>query len=333
MPAACSSSIATPGSIGNLRAGRRALAVGQPDHRHAGLVDPAVGDARIGVGERPRVPAVDHVHRRVVGERHRGPFRVRHVAARAHDGVRHQARAVLSLGVVAVRELEPLVHVVIGASLGLGRAHRALGEDGQRPRLAVDHALQRAEVVGRHEVVAVQELGVEREVDEVGERARPAGRRDVVEAHDREGVVGVGLRVAGRGAVVGDRGAVGVAVRLVELRHRGAHPDRHEHGRGALDRLGHAARVVVVEAQVEDVLEGPDAPRDRGVVGRGVVVRHRDREGLARDARAALLQQLGRAAPEQVLRDVEVVLDQRDALAVRPLHHERPHAQARLDAV
>jgi hypothetical protein len=49
-----------------------------------------------------------------------------------------------------------------------------------------------------------------------------------------------------------------VPVGLVELRDRGADAHRLRGPGGLLHRLGHLLRVVLEEAHVEDVLEGPD---------------------------------------------------------------------------
>jgi hypothetical protein len=232
-----------------------------------------------------------------------------------------------------VRELEALVDGVVGAALRLGGANRVLGVDGEGTRLAVRHALHRRHVVGRDQVVAAQHLRVEAEVDQVRQRLGGGGVRHVVEAHHGEIVVGLVVGIAGGRAVVGDLGTVGVAVGLVERADRGADPDRHQRVGGVLDRLGHALGVVVEEAHVVDVLEGPRPPGGRRVIRRGMVVRGGDREIRAVDPGITLLQQLRGAPVQQVLRDVEVVLDDGDAVSVGAFDHERACAEARLDPV
>ena len=102
--------------------------------------------------------------------------------------------------VLRVVELEPLVDRVVGAALGLGGADRVLGEDrhaaGSRGRRC---ARSGAEVVGaRSGRCPRASRGAGRVVDEVRERLRVARVGDVVEAHDRQVVVGVGAREAGR---------------------------------------------------------------------------------------------------------------------------------------
>ena len=89
------------------------------------------------------------------------------------------------------------------------------------------------------------------------------------------------------------------------------------------------SRVVVVEAHVEHVLERPHAPR-RSTSSIGEewlwvtaivsVSRGRCPSCLASSSWAV-------RRSEQVLRDVEVVLDDRDALAVGALDHERAHLE------
>ena len=220
------------------------------------------------------------------------------------------------------------------AALGLGGAHGTLREHRHRAGLAVHHPLQRPQVVGADQVVPLQELGVEAEVDQVRERPRVTGIREIVEPDHREVVIGVPARVAGRGPVVRDRRPERVAVRLVELVDRSPHPHRDELVARPLHRREHALRHVVEEAHVEDVLEGPHPPRGRGVEGRGVVVGDGHGQGLGRDPALALfLQQLAGAAVDEVLGDVQVVLEDRDAFAVRTLDDERPDAEPGLDPV
>ena len=249
------------------------------------------------------------------------------------DRLGHEVGGVLGLAVFLVRELEPLVDAVVGAALGLGRADRVLRVDGERAGLAVDDPLQRRDVVGADQVVALEELRVQRVVDEVRERLRVVRVGDVVEAQHCHVVVRIRVGVAGRRAVVGLRGAERVAMRLVELGHRGADARRLEVLVRALDCLRHLLRVVVEEAHVEYVLEGPRAPRGRRVVGRGVIVRDGHREVRPRDPGVARLEDLGGAPVEQVLGDVEVVLHDRDLLPVVSLDHERACFEPRLDPV
>ena len=210
---------------------------------------------------------------------------------------------------------------------------RALAEDRHRPGLAVEHPLERPEVVGGDQVVVLEALGMERVVDEVRERLRVGRVRDVVEAHDDQVVVAVALREAGGRAVVGGLRAGHRAVDVGKPPDRAADPDGPQVVRSLLDRGGQPLRVVLVGAEVEDVLERPHAPRRARVVGRGVVVRGDHREGLARDADVLRLDELRGAAPEEVLRQVEVLLDDRDPLAVRPLDDQGAGAQPRLQAV
>ena len=211
----------TTGSRGSPRERRRRLAV-----RHA----------RVGVGDRPGEPAVDALHlvvREVAAKRHpavgvalevRVVLPARDVPPGAGDRVGHQPRAVLRLAVVPVGELQPLVDRVVGAALGLGGAHGVLGPDVHRAGGLVGDGLQRRQVVARDQVVALEELGVQPEVDEVGERLGVGRVGDVVEPDHGHVVVGVAVRVAGGRAVVGQRRAERVAVGLVELAHRRAHP-------------------------------------------------------------------------------------------------------------
>ncbi|CAA9472355.1 MAG: hypothetical protein AVDCRST_MAG30-200 [uncultured Solirubrobacteraceae bacterium] len=191
---------------------------GDRDERLApeGRVRLAVRDARVRVRDRPGVPAVGHGHRARGGE---GDARAAlgHLPPGAQRRVGDQPRGELALRVLLVGELEALVDRVVARALGLGRPDRVLGEDRDRPGAAVDHPLERGEVVAREQVVAVEHLRVQRVVDEVRQRLGVRRVGDVVEAHDGEVVVGVGVRVARGRAVVGGRRAEGVAVGLVEL--------------------------------------------------------------------------------------------------------------------
>ncbi len=117
-----------------------------------------------------------------------------------------------------------------------------------------------------------------------------------------------------------------------------------------LDGSRHLPGHVLVEADVEHVLEGPDPPGGRGVHRRGMVVGNRHRQ-VARRIRAGrgrgvaeanpalgtvLLEDLPGPADHQVLRDVEVVLEDRQAVARpgrRAVDHDRPDGEPRLDAV
>ncbi len=137
----------------------------------------------------------------------------------------------------------------------------------------------------------------------------------VVEAHHGEVVVGVGVRVARRGAVVGQRRAERVAVGLVEGADRGADPDRPQSlPPRARPRSPSAARSTRRSAR----RTRPGTPRrpttwtsTSARSGRGWTAMVR--LAARRSRSAVLLEDLGGAPVEQVLRDVEVVLDDRDA--------------------
>jgi hypothetical protein len=252
----------------------------------------------------------------------------RDVHARLENRVGHLLGRELALAVLAVGELLALAVVVVRGALGLRRADRVLGEDRRRPARAVDHPLHRADPVGGDEVVAVQSLRVQRVVDK--QRERLPGRL-LVEADDRQVVVGVRVRIAGGAAVVGERRAHRVSMGLVEVGRRCADADVLHLRQGVLHRSGDRLREVVVRPDVEDVLERPRAPGGRRVVGRRVVVGRRDDEVRPVDAGAGEL--LRGAAEEEILREVEVVLDQREHLAAGLLHDDRAHRQPRLRAV
>ena len=322
-----------------LRAG---ALVGDRDARVAldRLLGAAAGHRRHGMRDRAGEPAVDHLDLRRSVRAHE-PLRVAaRAGAPASDVARgrdHRVRQItggaLGLRVVAVVVLAALARLVAAALLGLVIPDGALGVDRHRAGLAVGDALERTEPVGGDQVVALEHLRVDRVVDEVGQRLRPARVRHVVEAHDGHVVVAVVVREAGRGPVVGRPGAGHVAVKVGQLAHGAADGRRDEVVRGALDSLRQALGVVVVEAHVEEVLEGPHAPGRARVVRRRVVVGGHHRQVLARDAAVALLEQLRGAAVEKVLREVEVLLDDRGARAVGALDDDRADLQPRLEAV
>ncbi len=241
--------------------------------------------------------------------------------------------APLHLVVLGVVERLALADRVGELLLDLARAGRVLGEDRHAADRAVDHPFHRARELAGDEVIAVEELGVLADVDQRRERPRVGRVVDVLEPHDREVVVGVVAREPGGRAVVGAPRAHRVLLELVEVAGRRADPDVVQVVEGGLQRLGVLARVVVEEAEVERVLEGPDAPVERRVRRRGVVVgdRHRDVR-LVQRAAGQVAGELGGALEQGVLRDVVVVGDQRHVV-VAALDDQRAHRLTGLDAV
>ena len=201
-----------PGQRGRDRL-RRPLAVGQAQHRRTGSaldrgLAAAVGDARIRVGDRPGTRAVSARTGTSVGEGHGGLAPADGVP-RLGDAVGQVPGAPLGLGVA---DVGPGPDYAVGKDLGivaqvraLGRADIALAEHEGGAEVALDHALERGQVVGADQVVGVVRLGVLAEVGEHGQRTG-FGARDVVEAQDRQPEVGVVVGVAGGRAVVGGGG-------------------------------------------------------------------------------------------------------------------------------
>src|SRR3954447_16765814 len=223
---------------------------------------------------------------------------------------------------------------LVPVALYPGGRGRVWGEDRHAPRRAVDHPRHRVRELAGDQVVALEHLRVLADVDERRQRLGVAPVVDVLEVDDRQVVVGVGTREAGGRAVVGLLRAHRVALEGVEAADRRADARPVQVVEGLLHRRRVLARVVVEEAEVEDVLERPHAPVQRRVRRRRVVVGHRHRQIRLADRAVGLVgEQLRGAPPQRVLRDVVVVGDHRDVLAVGALDHERAHGLARLHAV
>ena len=327
---------------------------GRPDDRHARVarergVGAAGRHARIRVRHGPAEPAVLDRDREVGHPRHEavavgraavegrarvavGPLGA-DVVDVLDDAVGQQPARPLHLLVLGVVEDRAVVHRVPQVGLDLARAGRVLREDRDAADAAVDEPLGDRRVLARDQVMPVEVLRVLAHVHDVRERLRVARVVDVLDAHDRQVVVGVRPREADRRPVLAPAGAHRVLVELVEVAGRAA----DTHGVHVVQRL-HDGRdvllhVVVEEAEVEDVLERPDAPVEGRVRGRRVVVRDREGEvALVDHAARLLVEHLGRTPPERVLRDVVIVREERDVVPVA-LDDERAHALARLDAV
>ena len=138
------------------------------------------------------------------------------------------------------------------------------------------------------------------------------------------------VRVAGGRAVVGDRRAERVARRLVEAADRRAHPHRLQVARPPPRPRPPCARRSSCRSGCRRRPGRPRRPRRSTSTsassgcGSTAIVRF----ALPMPSSGLRLEDLRGAPPEQVLRDVEVVLDQRDPLAARPLDHERPRLRA-----
>ena len=155
----------------------------------------------------------------------------------------------------------------------------------------------------------------------------------VVETHDDEAVIVVHQRVAGRRAVLVDVGAGDVALEVPELNGCSADARRPHRSLRRFDRVRHRARLVLEEADVHHVLEQPDTPRRRRVVRRVVVVRRAQKDVVVGDLAAVLLQDLRRAPREHVLRQIVVVLHERDRERAGALQDDRAHAEPAGDPV
>ena len=300
--------------------------------------------------DRAREPAVVHRDREARHPRHeavvvRGPsvgcrarVRVRPLPADVADVPDHRARelARAPLHLVVLRVVEDLAVVdrVPAVLLHLAAPDRVLRDHRDAADGAVHEPLGLGRPLARDQVVAHQHLGVLADVHERGEHLRMPRVVDVVEVDDRQVVVGVRPREPTRAAVVGPGRPHWVLLEGVEVADRGAHADVVHVVERLLDGRGVLVRVVVEEAEVEDVLERPDAPVERGVRRRRVVVRDRHRQVLLVDQAVGVgREQLRGAAPQGVLRDVVVVAQERDVVAVAPAHDDRPHRLARLHAV
>ena len=151
------------------------------------------------------------------------------------------------------RQLRVLAGRVLGSRLGRLRQPVATGLGGADVLLthqsdvtlravridpAIHELVHPVDVLAGEQIVAVEHLRVAAVGDEVGQRGRVLGIRDVVEARHDDRLVVVGLGIARGRAVVGDLRAVRVAVDVVERRRGGAHANRHL----VLRRLDHRAR-------------------------------------------------------------------------------------------
>ena len=255
----------------------------------------AVG-RRAGVGIRPLPPDVAHV---------------------GNDRVGQLASTPLHLVVLRVVEQLAVVNRVPAVLLHLARPGGVLGDDRDPARGAVDESLRGRGPLARDQVVAHEHLGVLADVYQRRERLRVTRAVDVVEVDDREIVVGVWPGKSGGAAVVGPVRPHRVLLERVKVADGCADTDVVHVRKRPLDGGGVLMRVVVEEAEVEDVLERPDAPIERRVRRRRVVVSHGHRQvPLVDQAVGVGGEQLRRAAPERVLRDVVVVADHRDIAAV-----------------
>ena len=321
-------------------AGRHLGAVREADDGHARVArERGVGatrrDAGIGMRHRAAEPAVLHRDREVGHPGHEalavgraaveGRARVAVRLLRADvvhvldDAVGEQAARPLHLLVLGVVEDRAVVDRMPEVGLDLARARCVLREDRNAADAAVDEPLRDRRVLARDQVVPVEILRVLAHVHDVRERLRVARVVDVLDADDRQVVVGVRAREADRRTVIAPAGPHRVLVELVEVAGRAAdahvvHVVQRLHDRGRV-----LLRVVVVEAEVEDVLERPHPPVQGRVRGRGVVVRDRERQvPLVDDAARLRVEQLRGPPPEGVLRDVVVVRDAARCSCRRP---------------
>ena len=231
------------------------------------------------MGDRAREPAVVHRHREAPHPRDEAVVvRAAAVGGRAGVGVRpllpdgidvrddrarELARAPLHLVVLGVVEELALVDRVPAVLLALARPGRVLGDHRDAAGGAVHEPLGLRGPLARDQVVALEHLRVLPDVGERRERLRVPGVVDVVEVDDREVVVGVGTRESGGAAVVRPGRPHRVLLEGVEVADGGADADVVHVRERLLDRRGVLVRVVVEEAEVEDVLERPHPPVER----------------------------------------------------------------------
>ena len=201
------------------------------------------------------------------GERHRPSPRPICVPG-LDDAVGEVAGAPLGLGVA---DVGPGPHDAVGQHLVVLRGGTGPSAEPTSPWLntsggaevAVHHALERGEVVGGDEVVAVERLGVLAVVDEHRQR-HGLGPGHVVEAQHATARSRRGRR-GSRPGVPSSASAGPGDVALVDavLDDGGAHAGRPQVGGGGLDGGGDLAGVVLEGPQVHHVLERPHAGRRR----------------------------------------------------------------------